>query len=301
MFKSATLFALLNSKNTEIRRVPIEGEALTNLRGMFSNLFENYNRGKEEISFDGNYAIHEGDEELLVINDFDMQASVIDAIKNANSITDFNINELNNYANGDKPIKALFMGDIINEHDEENINIAFQLFSKSQCIASGKRLLVFNDNVYQSATNNALTINEYLTLIFSNGVLKFDKFFYAKQVFSLASYYKEATKDDVIDFANMNEISVLDTDSFVKNANTQQLKKRIAYIKDNQILETYTAETIQKKAVDFGVNIVIEDGKIVLSDDKEELKKTLYFLAEDTFKGAITDNDYETNSKKRAN
>jgi len=300
MFKNATLFALLNTKNTEIRRIPIEGEALTNLRTMFSTLFKSYSRGREEIPFDGNYAIHEGDEELLVINPFDMQASVVEAIRNANAITDFNMNECNDTV-ADKPIKALFMGEIIKENDEENIHIAFQLFSKAQCIANGKRLLVLNDNVYQSVANNALTINEYLTLVFSNGALKFEKFHYAKQVFSLASYYKEATKDDVVEFADIDEISVADVDKFIKNADTQQLKKRIAYIKDNQILETYSAETIQGKAIEFGVDIVIENGKIVLPDDKKGLKQVLYFLAEDTFKGAITENDYETNSKKRAN
>jgi hypothetical protein len=48
------------------------------------------------------------------------------------------------------------------------------------------------------------------------------------------------------------------------------------------------------------VTITVRGGKIVFPRDKGQAKKILQYLNEEIFRGAITNNIYETNSKKTA-
>lgn len=70
-------------------------------------------------------------------------------------------------------------------------------------------------------------------------------------------------------------------------------------INDSGVLENNTAAKIKKLAKSAGIEIVVEDKKIVLPDDKEELKMVLRFLDEEAYKGPFSNNTYLANSKRR--
>ena len=70
-------------------------------------------------------------------------------------------------------------------------------------------------------------------------------------------------------------------------------------INDSGVLENNAAAKIKKLAKSAGIEIVVEDKKIVLPDDKEELKIVLRFLDEEAYKGPFSNNTYLANSKRR--
>ena len=313
MLESATtLFALLKNQrgNTEVKRMPLSDEALTQIRTDFSRLFVEYDK-KTEIAFDNNYQINQDDgiNEILLISNFpnlptsdngntdDEQNTnaivlrqVTDALNNAASTPDF--------VSGTDIISALFMGEILQENNIPHIRIAFQKFQKSQYIARGKHLFVFRDNVYQNAGENGISIpSEYLTAIYNNGSLKFISSFYANQIFSLVEYFKVATQEEVDQFANMDCIDISDANIFNKNVEVKWYRKRIAFIRENGILQHNTPVDIKIAGQDLGIEIEVVNNKIVLPNEKTKLKELFAFLAEDTYKGVFTKKIYNTNSK----
>ena len=310
MFENATLFAILKDArgNTEVKRMPLDANALSEVRSDFSRLFLSYET-MAKVDFDGNYQINQEDglNEILSIGNFpsipngngstesepNINATILgqvtQAINNSSSVPDFSSGE---------NISSLFIGEITQENNRSHTRIAFQKFKKAQLLVSGKRILIFNGNVYQSAGENGLSIpTEYLTAIYVDGELKFTSPHWTNQIFSLAEYYKEATQEEVNQFAEMPCLSIADKQKFNSNVEVKWYRKRIAFIKNSGILEHYTPSDIQSAGKDLGIEVSIEDNKIVLPDEKQELRKLLAFLAEDTYKGIFTQNIYNTNSK----
>lgn len=129
-------------------------------------------------------------------------------------------------------------------------------FQKSQYIARGKRLFVFRDNVYQNIGENGISIpSEYLTVIYNNGNLESISSFYTNQIFSLAEYFKEATQEEVDQFSSMDCINIADTDTFNKNVEVKWYRKRIAFIRENGILEHNTPADIKQSDKTWGLKL----------------------------------------------
>ena len=65
------------------------------------------------------------------------------------------------------------------------------------------------------------------------------------------------------------------------------------------ILVNNSAAKIKKLAKSAGVKIDVEDEKIVIPSDKEQLKIVLGFLDEDAYKGPFLNNMFLANSKRK--
>ena len=71
-------------------------------------------------------------------------------------------------------------------------------------------------------------------------------------------------------------------------------------LKETRILDRLSITQIEKRSENFDIDIKIESDKIVCPTDNVEVKKLLQLLNEEIFRGALTDDLYETNSKKKA-
>lgn len=76
------------------------------------------------------------------------------------------------------------------------------------------------------------------------------------------------------------------------------IRRKIAMINDSGILENNSAAKIKKLAKSAGVKIDVEDEKIVIPSDKEQLKIVLGFLDE-VYKGPFLKATLLANSKRR--
>ena len=84
------------------------------------------------------------------------------------------------------------------------------------------------------------------------------------------------------------------------NGANQWDRKRFAMLRDSDVLDQYSAGQIRERSTRYDVDIHVSEDKIIFPSEKPEAKKVLQFLNEEIFRGAITENLYETNSKRQA-
>lgn len=72
-------------------------------------------------------------------------------------------------------------------------------------------------------------------------------------------------------------------------------------INDSDVLVNYKASEIKKLAKDAGITIAVENKKVVIPNDKEQIKVILGFLDEEAYKGPFSQSIFLANSKRRVN
>ena len=72
-------------------------------------------------------------------------------------------------------------------------------------------------------------------------------------------------------------------------------------INDSDVLINYKALEIKNLAKDAGITIVVENEKVVIPNDKEQIKVILGFLDEEAYKGPFSQNTFLANSKRKIN
>ena len=129
--------------------------------------------------------------------------------------------------------------------------------------------------------------------------LLFRSFRNIKTFLPLSDFYEEASETDILEVLNHRLFECQDKNKLVNNS-TQWIRKRFAMLKETKILNRLSITQIETRSENFDINIEIEDDKIVFPTDNVEAKKLLQLLNEEIFRGALTDDIYETNSKKKA-
>lgn len=291
MFKDQSLFAILEEgKSNRITRIEVTRDSQKDIYNLFGKAYETFNKSKQAISFDGCYKPDMN--EVLSIKDFKISDEIIEAIKNPIGVRAF-VPEFNN----PPIIKALFIGK--RNKKTEGITIAFQRFRKEQYI-SRKGLNLFHDsNTFDRDKRYGICINDIVDCIFEDGNLKFQSYNYARQIFDLSEYYREATDSDVEDFISNIKIQIEDTNIFKVNADSW-VRRKIALISDSGIFEKYSPKQIKERASNIGIKISTSQSKIKLPNDKKELKNILKFLDDEIYKGIFSEQILQTNSKRRA-
>ncbi len=178
--------------------------------------------------------------------------------------------------------------------------VLFQNFSRSHVINPG-RFLFLQNNTYESTQRPGLALENKLSAVFmpSDSKLLFQNFRITNSFLSLAEYYEEASEETIREILQHDQLLVEDIGALAVGA-SQWFCKRFALLKDSEILDQYTPQQIASHAEGFGVDIQLEDEKIVFPSDKAPAKKLLQFLNEELYKGPITETLYETNSKREA-
>ena len=196
--------------------------------------------------------------------------------------------------------KAVFVGERTEAENSECFSIAFQRFRKEQYISTRWYNLFFNNDSFFRQNNFGISISDSIDCYFTNGELQFVSFFFARQVFDLGEYYRSATDGEVISFASNANLEIEDTEAFGKMADTW-IRRKIAMINDSKVLEKYDASDISQRAAEVGVSITTNGSRIVLPNDKKQIKVILGFLDEEAYKGPFSRITYLANSKRKVN
>ena len=169
----------------------------------------------------------------------------------------------------------------------------------SQQLLKRKLTLVLDGNAFRRLSPPAFTLDTSLTCIIESGKVKFKSLQKLRSIIDIAELYREATDEEVHQFACHDSFSVFDRDEFVRNSD-QQIRKHIHDIVTSEILEIHGVDTIRKAAKSTSLSIEIEGGRIVLPTQKKELKNFLQFLRESRYLGPISGTTYVTNSRRPA-
>lgn len=195
-------------------------------------------------------------------------------------------------------IKALFMG----RNDGGGRIALIQSFDRRKII-SNKGLSIFHSaNVFRKVEGVGLTIGTNLSALLEESRLSFFSFHSARQIFDLSQYYREATDDDLNEFAANEMLKIADPATFVATSDSW-VRRKVALVMQSGILERVDLEATKAAALVFGINIQTEANgdkiALVLPEKKAELKKVLRFLDEDYFQSVLSSTPHLSNSKRR--
>lgn len=185
MFDNASL--LVYTKDNNIFRIITDKDAQDFICSTFSDSYERLFKDKSKIIFDGKYRPEE--DELLYINNFRIDDSILDAIRTPMNLETAKILGEN--------IKFLFIGQRDESESSEQFKIVFQKFKSEQFIIPSKINLFFSNDTYKRDSRYGITINDYIDCLYDNGQLLFSSYYYTRQIFSLNEYYRSATDKDI--------------------------------------------------------------------------------------------------------
>lgn len=294
MFKEQSLFVIVenNDIGLQIFRVEMEKEVQKEICNFLSFGASELNEDKEYIKFNGSYKPETN--EILIIKGFSFDLRIIEAIKNPIGVAAF----IPNKSNPPK-IKAVFIGKYSVKNSEEQYTIAFQRFRKDQYIAKVGINIFHDANTFVQEKRFGICITDTVDCIIVNDELRFTSFYYARQIFDLSNYYREATDTDIENFINNKKINVENASVFKDNADSM-VRRKIALISDSGIFLKYTVKQIKERAKGFGLHISTVKDKLSLPNDKRELKTILKFLDDEIYRGIFSEEILQTNSKRRA-
>ncbi len=178
--------------------------------------------------------------------------------------------------------------------------VLFQNFNRSHLIRPG-RFLFLEKNTYKTIQDPGITLDDKLAAVYlpNERKLLFRNYRTVNTFLPLEDFYKEASDQEIRDVLGHELLATQNPDSLVMGAN-QWFRKRFAMLKDSGVLDQYSAGEIRERSARYDVDIHISEDKIVFPSEKPRAKKVLQFLNEEIFRGAITENLYETNSKRQA-
>lgn len=274
-----------------IKKLEVTAETQEAICAAFSDAVGELTAEKEKVDFDGSYKPDQ--DEFLCIANFRLPDEIKDAIRNPLGVSPYESSK------GDYPeIKALFVGTYAEDGDTEKFYVAFQRFRKEQYISPKFINLFFTNNTFRREENFGISISDCVDCYYENDELQFSSFYFARQIFDLNGYYRSATNKEVAAFTANDTLSFENADGFEALANTS-IRRKIAMINDSGVLAEHTAVEIRKLARQTGINIEVKDKKIIIPDDKEQIKLILGFLDEEAYKGPFSQETYLANSKRK--
>lgn len=293
----SNLFALVDDEEAPIRRIPLTAALNTELAQLFAAQQVALVGDKQPIVFTGSYNVDES--EIFTIDDYPLPTAIGQAIGNPLTCPVLNLDTENDTQS--PRIKALFIGSWTAA--EKAVN--FQVFDTGKLLKRGFTLIGSGDT-YKKLQEPGLMLQDKLTAHFSNGTLHFTSYHNTKRFLDLADYYREATDTDLDEFAATELFAFEDEASFKDQADSI-IRKKIALLQKNEVLKNITVTDIQTVASNFNAELpeehhisitVNDDGKLVIPEDKKQLKELIRFLDEDYVTAPLTKRKCLTNSKQ---
>lgn len=294
MFENCSIIVIANGDHLdELYRLEVDADTQREVCSSFDSALNDLISEKRKISFDGSYKPH--NDEFLAIENFQLSDAIKDVIRDPLGVPAYQKENGEFY-----DIKAVFVGKRIEMDDTERFEVVFQRFRKEQYISTSWVNLFFTNETFRREKNFGISISDSADCYYTEGELQFSSFYFARQIFDLSEYYRSATDQEVQAFTTSDKLSFEDTETFNNSANTW-IRRKIAMINDSDVLVDYKASEIKKLAKDAGITLVVENKKVVIPNDKEQIKVILGFLDEEAYKGPFSRNTFLANSKRRIN
>jgi hypothetical protein len=284
----ANLFALCRPNGgLQIKRVSVTQSVQDKIEGVFQQQASDFLDGVvEEIEFGTDWK--PDPDEILVI-EAPTEAAAITAALEGNLLALPVVNATNFIGEG---IKALFIA--VGAGAARRVLI--QLFSAQQILARRFSLLLDGDT-FKELTAPAFTFDNNLVAIIEDSKLKFKSFHQVKRIFQLNQFYQEASDQQISSFCSHDSLQIDDIDAF-KSVADLGIRKLVFAISKTEILDQFVVSDIATKANSLGLNVQVEDGKIVVPTDRKSIKQLLRFLDDGIYEASLTAKRYITNSKR---
>ncbi|WP_138763715.1 Kiwa anti-phage protein KwaB-like domain-containing protein [Pseudomonas lactis] len=284
------LFALMDVAGARLIRFPLSVDLSADISTVFNDQHTEFFRGVDTIiPFDGRYTPEEG--ELLEIPDFADVDGLLAAVANPLSVDQYDPK-----THSLDLVRAIFTGIEVAGVPR----VLMQIFERRRLIARAGLMLFFANNQFQKMSESGLSLDTKLLAVLEGTNLKFQSFHFAKRVFDLSEYFREATNEEVTTFAGHEKLAVQDLQVFLAAAGPQ-IRKKISLIRQSAVLENYSTDQIVAVAASMQFPLALsDDGRIIVPDNNTELRKLLRFLDEDYYESPLSNTRFISNSKRKA-
>jgi hypothetical protein len=184
--------------------------------------------------------------------------------------------------------------------DGGRVTAIFKIVGKARKFEPAKNLMLLcKHGTYAKLGEPGIMLDDKIAATFTDGTLLFKSPSTVKQVLSLKEYTKEANDLEIIAF--LEQRFETDTEKVLGAADTW-MRKRFAALMQSNLFEEKSALDIYEAARDFSAEIPMElskdRSKLVLPEEKQDIRMILKFLNEEYYKGVLTGKDYQTPSKR---
>lgn len=292
MFDNKTVFIIVRENKTDkIYKLETDNETQREINNVFDASAAELTE-KQRIAFTGSYTPLE--DEVLYIQNFNLSDELKDAFRDPVSVESFNPGLSEN-----QDIRAICIGYCENTDSGEKFTAAFQRFRRDQYISVGKIRLLFDNTTFTRDRRAGIIISENIDCVFQENSLIFLSYYYARQVFNLAGYYRTASDGDVDHFIASPVFNFNGNETAFKESANSWVRRKIALINDSGVLTRFSASEIKGLAHNSGIDIAVEDQKIVFPAEKEDMKVLLSFLDEEAYQGPFSKDTFVSTSKRR--
>jgi hypothetical protein len=233
------------------------------------------------------------DSEIFVIQNYPMNKIFVKALKSPEGVPDLKLKD-----EEIGKIKSIF-GGLWNSH-EDKAEIYFQAFNRARVIEPESSLF-FKDNIFQKLDSRGIRLDDKLIAVFKNRELLFFSGT-IKSFLDISEYYKEATDAEIKSVLEHPHIDTAEVDKIISQANTW-VRKRFSGIIQSKVMDEVSPREIKKRGKEFGVEVEIvkKKGKeaVQFPKEKSQIKDFLKLLNEEYFVGILSNNRFETNSKRK--
>lgn len=290
---------LILASDGEIYRLELDYASQKAICEAFSSSVESMTKGKIARDFEVNYKPE--DDEILYIERFLLADEIKDAIRNPLGVDSYR-KDPDVVSKGDDflgfpDIRAIFVGERILDIDGERFNIGFQRYRKEQNLIALPFRFFYSNETFKREKHFGIGITYNLDCYYSDDKLWFTSFFFARQIFDLSKYYRLASDPEVEQFVKSEALSFENAEFFVKMANSY-VRRKIAMINDSAVLKNHTAKQIRSLAENSGIDIKVQDDKVVIPEEKNSALEVLAFLDEEAYRGPFSNNLLLANSKR---
>lgn len=293
------LFALMNNNiETRILRIELDSDSSSTINKIFNDQklhFESHH--STVINFSVGYT--PSYDECFMLSNFQESAILIDAVTRSTAIPVWDPNVIDAVH-----IKALFVGIASPQNNEL---IALQTFNKKQILDTSKSFvmkLFGSANTFSKADNVGFNLDDKLVAIVDGTSIYFKSFFKLRSIFDMSNYFEEATDQEINAFAMHDAFDIPPQFELHTVADTV-IRTKITLINKSGTLDTQTISKLKQAAhkINFPLNTSFVSGieKIVMPEQKKEIKALLDFLDEDIFTSEISQTVYKSNSKRKYN
>lgn len=154
-------------------------------------------------------------------------------------------------------------------------------------------------NAFRRLSDPAFSLDTGLTCVIEDGKVKFRSFHKLRAIINLIDVYRAATDQEVQDFAAHAHFEITNAGSFLAAAD-QTIRKLVHAIGRSGTLGAYTVPQIETACGAVGVAVTVNNGRLVMPDDRADIKKLLRFLDDGLYEAPLTGQRYITNSKRPA-
>lgn len=285
------IFALTR-ENKILRLDMISSDLESQVCSLFEKQYQDFVKHSEVVEFSAGNRNGVTDDERFVINDFEASELFYSSIESSD--------KCGVYDPGVHPIDSIVA--IFVRPDEKKKLLLFQYFDLKQRL-SNERFIIFSQafktDKFQRLDGAGFVLDTKLVAVLEESSLYFLSFYYAKRVFDLKDYFREATDQELYQFNQNMIFNPLDNDLLCSMA-TATMREKIFEIEKSGVLVNLDKERFQAYAKLADLDVVISDDKINLPNTKKDFKKFLSLLCEDYYEGGLIKRVYLSTGKRVA-